>query len=405
MVRAGALSYVIVVSLVIASILGSLIALSYFSRITFIDLQIQNKLIINANSGFNILLASPEIEELELDLFEEETDSVLLKTQPWGIFDIGISIAHHKNKHFSKTALLGYPPDMNNEMALYLADLNRPLSLAGKTNISGNAYLPEAGVKRAYIERQNFVGNRLINGKQLRSARNLPELNQKHLSYIDDQFRYNDEFDDSVNDSIINTFDKPTIHINRDGNLRGYYKGNVIIHSANKLLVTNECQLEGIQIYSTEIIIENNFRGSAQFIATENIVVEDAVRLNYPSALVLLINDSDETKKNEIVLNNSSYVNGVVIINREENKRSLPKLLIHQNAIVHGEVYVKGFSEIHGAIHGSIYTEKFYLKTPSSIYENHLLNAEIDYYKRNKIFVGSNILEKSSSRKVMQWLN
>lgn len=405
MVRAGALSYVIVVSLVIASVLGSLIALSYFSRISFIDLQIQNKLITNANSGFNILLASPEIEELELNLFDEEIDSVLLKTQPWGVFEIGISIAHHKNKYFAKTALLGYPPDENNETALYLADLNRPLSLAGKTNINGNAYLPESGVKRAYIERQNFVGNRLINGKQLRSARNLPELNQKHLSYISNQFSYSGEFDDSENDSIINTFDKPTIHIYRDGNLRGYYKGNVIIHSANKLLVTNKCVLEGIQIYSDEIIIENNFRGSAQFIATENIIVEDDVKLIYPSALILLISDDNETNRNEIVLNSNSYTNGVIIISRNENKRSLPKLLIHQNAIIHGEVYVKGLSEIHGAIHGNIYTEKFYLKTPSSIYENHLLNAEIDYYKRDNVFVGSDILEKSSSRKVMQWQN
>ena len=403
MVRAGALSYVIVVSLLIASILGSLISLSYFNQRAIIDVNIQNRLVGNAVSGFNLLLASPEVVDSEIDLYEDEKDSVHLVTYPWGIFEVGIVTAHKGRKKFSKMGLLGYPPQENSEEALYLADKNRPLSLAGSTIIRGNAYIPEAGVKRAYIERQNFSGAQLINGRQMRSGRSLPELNEVQLANIHQCFNYQGNMEEFDGDSLVQTFDKPTLHIYQEGVLEGHYRGNIIIHANRPLLISSDCVLEGIQVYAPMIDIEEGFKGYGQFFATEHITVHEKVTLEYPSSIMVIADQN--LKETGIDLKTSSILNGLALITGNKKGTHLPKLLLHPMSLVHGEVYVQGLAELHGRIYGNIYADKFYLKTPSSIYENHLLNVEIDFFKRNKAYVGSNILTKNTSRKVMQWLN
>jgi hypothetical protein len=43
--------------------------------------------------------------------------------------------------------------------------------------------------------------------------------------------------------------------------------------------------------------------------------------------------------------------------------------------------------------------------TPSSVYENHLLNATIDVSKLSKHYVGINLVQESKIKKVVKWLN
>ena len=57
-----------------------------------------------------------------------------------------------------------------------------------------------------------------------------------------------------------------------------------------------------------------------------------------------------------------------------------------------------------GQVHGSLYTDKFLLSTPSSVYENHLLNATIDASALPASFVGVGLLNTNSEKKVVAWL-
>lgn len=74
---------------------------------------------------------------------------------------------------------------------------------------------------------------------------------------------------------------------------------------------------------------------------------------------------------------------------------------INENALVFGHVYSEGFVEIKGSVHGHVSCGNFRLRTPSSTYDNHLLNATIDFSKLSKKFVGSALLPSMNEKVVI----
>ena len=55
----------------------------------------------------------------------------------------------------------------------------------------------------------------------------------------------------------------------------------------------------------------------------------------------------------------------------------MPELIIEEEAEVDGLVYNKGKTQLRGTVNGSLYTSKFFLKTTSSSYENHILDGKV----------------------------
>ncbi|HYG38268.1 MAG TPA: hypothetical protein VD908_06600, partial [Cytophagales bacterium] len=167
MLKANALFIVIIVSLVIGIFCSSLILVSYFQRLQVQKDQLIKKLDLNANSAINILLSGSDIfsygEEKTMDLYGNDIDSVTIKKMLWGIFEIGSVNSFSKNFQKWKSIIYGYKLD-DRKCAIYLPDQNSPLSLGGSTFINGDCYLPESGVKRAYIEGQAFSFANLIQG-------------------------------------------------------------------------------------------------------------------------------------------------------------------------------------------------------------------------------------------------
>ena len=67
-------------------------------------------------------------------------------------------------------------------------------------------------------------------------------------------------------------------------------------------------------------------------------------------------------------------------------------------------VYVVGYTELKGSIHGSLISSRLLLRTAAATYENHLLNAEIDLSKLPKDFVGSAVLASMPTQRMIKWL-
>ena len=185
MLKGSALANALAIFLIIAGVSSSLILFSYYNRVEFIQLTKKEKLIDNAFSGVNYLIGLPDKVGLnqttEIDLFQNENDVVRLNRNLWGAFEIVSSTAYNETVSFSKTAMVGSNFVDNEGLALWLADLNKPLSLCGYTELVGTCYLPESGMKRAYIEGQSFIGTQLVQGESKKSERELPEINQEMI--------------------------------------------------------------------------------------------------------------------------------------------------------------------------------------------------------------------------------
>lgn len=422
MLKASSLFYAIAISILFALISSSLILFSHFNRIEFgYNLQMQ-RIQLNAVSGINFLLSKQDVIKLNekkvIDLFAENEDEVFLERKSWGAFEIAISRAVWKKDSITQIAQVGYGIPKGKQFSIYLADNDKPLSLCGFTKIKGLCYLPKAGVERAYIEGQSFSGEKLIDGEIKKSEKKLPPINEelvKSLALLCSIADARNTTSDSIiymedinkNENVKNSFEKRSIYIYSKNkiNLRGNaYEGNIIIVSDKEIKIASDAQLHDIIVMAPKIEIEEKFTGNIQAYARDTLVVKKRCQLNYPSVIGVI---RKEHSFNNILLKveEGASLDGLMF-GYQENIGVEKQLLIQieKDAKITGQIYSNGSVDLKGSIYGSVVCDKFMLGTPSSVYENHLLNATIDNTKLSANFVSSSLLEQSENKKLVKWL-
>lgn len=418
MLKAAALYYAIIVALIIAMMSGSLILLAHYHRFESTQFYVQRKLVDNSRSGINLLLAEKDItawrEPKWIDLFGEQTDSVSLKGDFWGLFKMVSATSKFKQHRFNRSALVGWHTKKEERPTLFLTDRNRPLSLCGKTLIKGVAHLPKAGVKRAYIEGQSFIGSKLIDGAVNNSTKQLPPFNEKSIAVNKELFSLTPKTDSVIlwdasvfNISLNRSFERSTLAILPAGNLRitdgATLSGNIRILCNNNLAVSANAQIEDVLVYAAGVTVEAGFHGNFQAFASDSIKVGAGCVLEYPSALCLL-NFADIQSLPFLSIGEETSVHGLVF--SVANRPRGAVLKVGKNANITGDVYVSGSVELKGDVYGHLFCQKFYLKTPSSVYENHLLNVVIDRSALSDEFVSSGLFlpTDNSQSAIVKWV-
>lgn len=409
-VKASAIYYALFLSVIIALILGSMILYSNLNRQFGNFIDVREILMDNAKSGIAYGQANfrelPYNNPMDLRLFGEKIDSVKITKKQWGAFTILSSEAHHNNQTYSKIALCG---EVNNETDpnLFIADQGRAISICGETRIEGLCHLPKSGIKRAYIEGKNYTGTEMVYGRQLVSASNLPPIDDDFINHFEDISGNIFLWDDNE-DTIHNSFENEAIHYINDNvtSLENIYvSGHVIIESKDSIFVGASTKLNNVILKSKVVYIEEGFVGTAQIIASKKIILEENVTLLYPSVLGLIEDEFPKKKSSEIMIADNSMVFGsVFLLSRESNFRKPVQLSIGHQSEVDGLVYCQGKTQLKGKVNGALYSQKFYLKTPSSSYENHLLDAQIlDQLPEDFVYI--NLLQSTNQLKRIEWLN
>ena len=421
MIKASSLFYAIVISLIIAIVTSSLILFAYLSRIEFENFAMDQRLNLNADSGLNLLTSQQTLVEAgqskSIDLYGTGEDSVFLSRKSWGAYEIAISKASFKNIKITRIAQIGYYPDSSSLYSLYLADQDKPLSLCGKTIVKGTAYLSKAGVKRAYIEGQSFIGNTLINGQIKPSERTLPSFNKELMAHIQSMFSKKMLSDnDSIimlqrelsGDSISNSFNDRSLVLTSANSItisNGLYEGNVAIISNKQITVEASAILKDVILAAPRIIIKDNFKGNFQAFASDSIIVKKNVSLYYPSVLAVVMGVNSPNVSAVVLNENDTLLGNIFAFKDDAYVLKQAGIVIPQKAVVVGQLYSNGYIDVKGTIKGSLMSNKILLVTPSSVYENHLLNAVIDVSQLPKGYVGINLVKESKGKKVVKWLN
>lgn len=421
MIKAGSLFYSIVFSLIISAITCSIIVSASLSRMHAETVKIDYLLSLNAISGLNLLQSRQSLVEPNhcklIDLFDKGTDSVYLWLQPWGAYEIAISKAVFKNREITRIAQLGKAcTDTADNYSIYLADEDKPLSLCGNTLIKGKAYLPKAGVKRAYIEGLSFTRSILVAGEIVLSARVFPSFNkfitnQTELAFSGKPFIENDsiiEIENELPDTISNSFRNKTLIYKSTAPVNivnGVYAGNIIILSLKQVNIAASVALNNILIYAPKVTVERGFRGNIQAFASDSIIIEKDVTLTYPSAIGLVARDSGSSNAVILLGENDTIAGAVFACKSKVNVLQRVGVVVQEKAVVTGQVYSNGFVDLKGTIYGSLICNKIMLSTPSSVYENHLLNAIIDRTRLPEMFTGINLNDKPSTKRIARWLN
>lgn len=419
MIRAGSLYFAIFISLVVNIILASVILFFHYSN-SYIDTQITLEQ-IDADTRAGITLALYDTSlfmsgmERSLRLYEtEDPDSdLILSKEYWGVFQIIRSSATWKNMSVMNMAMSGADLTTGEEIALYVADKDRYLSFSGATAITGTCYLPKLGVRMAFIEGQNFTGDKLVEGEIKTSNPELPPLRSGLLNankpYFGDTLPGNDSIAGTAEimntDTIIRSFQMRTLliyskepvvldHISLSGNIR--------IVSSQSIYVTKNLNAENIILYAPSIYFEKGFTGCLQAFAQDTLIAAENCDFTYPSCLGLI---SENINGIYMELKDNTRLAGCVFIHQDNKGANEPYLKINENAIVQGQVYCPGTVELKGRIAGSLYCHGFALRTFSAFYENYLLNATVDRPSLSGYYAGSFLLSGYEHAKMIQWLN
>jgi hypothetical protein len=412
-VRSGVLQLTLGISLVISILCASIILLVYYSKLSFLDKDIQNRLQDNANSGIQYIMATrSEIQFNQqeiLDLFSDGNDSVEVYRQPWGLFELCTSRSFQASHVYLKSAMITALPSDIGQAAIYSPDNNAPLYLVGNTIIKGTVYASDRKFSTGYIDGKGFNRPNLMEGDAKKSEPLLPELDtmllhQVKLILLHQESAYRLNSIDRIPTDTLISFENSKANYyysNQSIELDDSISGNIIIHSGIKVRITAEASLLDVLIIAPDIDIDKGFKGSVQCFATRSIIVGAESKLQYPSSLVLIGDEQDST----IVINHDAVVEGIAVIKgHDQTIGSKGVLKMEKGSILHGMAYINGAADIQGSIWGHITSRTFQAKVAGAVYGNHLLNGEIDGTKRSKYMPGNLLWANTKQFVIAKWI-
>jgi hypothetical protein len=417
MLRSNALFVVIVMSLVIGIIISAFVLLSMHYRFYVRKNLLHQRVELNAASGVELILAEGNRftygVDSPIDLFGTGADSVFLKKMRWGIFDVGVSRSCSRGVEAVRAFQIGSKPGELASAAVYLVDEGSSLAISGKTLLKGVCYLPEAVVRPVQISGNFFSGTKLVDGAVKRSATKLPPIDNQAVEKILDLF---DAKSDSLSRQFLmatdnikkieRSFRDTTMLVRKSGplTLTGNYSGNIILMSDTLITILSEASLTDVVIVAPEIIVKEGFQGNFQAFASKMISVENNCVLAYPSVLGIIKKDFSEEDQPSIVIQKGSVINGFVFSYQvvEDLRRTL--VSVEESSEVVGQIYSDGYLQVKGMVKGGVMCRKFVLNSPSSFYENYLLNATIDHTLLSSQYLAPSMLQNEQTKNIVKWL-
>lgn len=191
-IYSGALQFTIFISVIIALLLAGVVMLMYTHRY-FIE---QSKAIIAniqfTDTGLAALMMQTSTSTDTIDLAipdSEENQTIRIHLSNWGLFEKAYVKAHNREKYFTKLSLLGSCTEPSQRVALYLQETYKPLVVVGNTKITGNAFLPEQGIRTGNINGNSYYGSKMIYGAVKNSAAECQSYNYCCNNHYNKKFR------------------------------------------------------------------------------------------------------------------------------------------------------------------------------------------------------------------------
>lgn len=413
--KAGALQFALLIGVLVALILSSFLMLTYVqqSLVKRINLGAHTRALCHEGISYALLNNLAYDLDITPDIAGADLGNITLRRMHWGIYDKVISQAKDQAGDYQKIALIGGQLPQYIRTAIHLEDTNTPLILMGNTSIHGNVLLSEKGIRAGNIAKKQYTGSELVKGKIGIGTPRLPPILPIKRQYLERLIFGGVPLLDSLfiqSDSKAMTlpFDGPPRWLYRKGAiiLDGQYAGNLIIKSESNIYVSSNANLNNVIIIAPRIEIASGFSGSLQAMATEYIDVQENVQLDYPSTLILWEKTDNNLSKNQqfgITINEGSRVAGSLLFIGESQRRDLkPNISIKTNALVLGEIYNQGNTEVLGSVHGSVYTHTFVTELRGSVYQNHIYNGEINSFELPESFGGLQL--NSTKKNIVAWV-
>lgn len=314
-------------------------------------------------------------EEKIFQLYETDSASTIsFVTQQWGFYEyIRVS---SQNGNFSSTRLLGKKQECDHRAVLWLCDRNRALSLSGETEIRGKIFIPLNGINYTEIDGEYYKGEEIPYAFLDIAGAQLPPIDSTTLVFPESLKEYRDQSDElSVNTDTYYSFNGPTNYFNLTEN-RGeiVLRGNAVLF-ADELKISASSKINEVIIVARKVTIEEGFTGSMQIFCSDSVLIEENVKLQYPSGIYV----GAEINYPYVSLSDNSEINGYVIILGKIRDEELlfPSYRQSAKALLRGLLYVDGTTNIQGELSGAVYLKDCFFTSGQDVYAGTLSNTRI----------------------------
>ena len=384
MVKAHSLLYAMYICLIISIICGSLLYLANLYNQLNLHFNLEEEMYIHNQSEVNFALGNQiSYEELPIDKNSKIKGNYEVKQ--YGLLTILLANSVLRNDTISSAHFVGsYSLD---KTAIYLANFTKSLSYSGNLKLVGDNELPTTYIEASYIT--NKPNNLITQGKTSISELMLPEINTKFKEVfqgINAEKTILSQVEKPKDSMFFNSFQNTTKEVYVNSVLSNViFKGNFVLRSKDSIRVKKNTILEDVILMAPKITFEEGFTGTVQAFASKEIKLEQKVILNYPS-VVCVYNPTFE--ESLIKIKKECKITGAVVLFGSTlesiNKNNVE---IDQEGLIFGDIYCTGRLDLKSKVYGSVYTNRFYLKTTSSTYDNMISDIEINTSKRPKYFI------------------
>ena len=342
------------------------------------ELYIQNQSVLNFALGNKTIAA--EIEKDENSGIEGSYE-----TKPYGLLSLVLTKSYISNDTVSSVHFVGARNLDKN--AIYLTNLSKSLYYSGKVKLIGNNQLPSPFIETSYIN--NNLNQLVVKGENTISETFLPEINadfKKIFQGIKSEKIKLSDVERPKDSLYYNSFFNATKEISVKSTLgNSIFKGNFILRSEDSIRIKKNTVLEDVILIAPKVTFEEGFKGTVQVFATKGIELEEKVTLNYPS-VICVYNESNEESK--IKIKKGCHITGAVVLFGNTNDLIGKNTIeVDEDGLLYGDLYCSGKLMLKSNVYGSVYTNRFFLKTSSSSYENMISDIEINTVKRPDYFI------------------
>lgn len=408
--KGNSLVVTVVISLILAIICSSVIMLAYLNRTQQFKDGLDDKLRANLESAINIVLAdtlittSPIVDRV--DLFDEGKDSVIMKKELWGIFQVGTVAAFHGR--FSKQNVFFYgpftPPYM--EGCLYVADHDRGIAVVGNAKLIGDGYLPPAGIKPAYIDQRGYNNDKLIYGKIKESARSLPLLKTQIMKRLDTLLFHQSISSAEIPDSASQNFSDTALNFYRKGTIvlsNCSFTGHILIKSDTAIEVDASAKLKDVVLVAPVIRFRKGTNAVVQAFAADSLIIEEGCGFEYPSAFVM-IKRKEATLQNKMMIGSNCRIQGIILSACNDKDLYRSSVEIGSGTKIRGVIYTMGYLTLRADVEGVTMTDFFIYRSPAATYENYLVDIVLDRRQLPGHFLLPSVFDNSSAQEIVQWV-
>lgn len=384
--KGGALYISILVSILIGITLSLFILLGNYNQRTITVLAQDSQLHYNLKSAFQLAQSGYFSKEQNNSWIKNQVndDSIKVKKINWGAYLI--ICAQSKNRHHSLSQSGLFGTYMTADTGLMVSDNSRPVGLSGPIAFKANCFLPRAGIKPAYIEGQSYQSS-ANNAVFLRPSPNqIPQINSDLVKALREEQEGLNVYLDSVSSTVPSmynqSFEKKTLVCQvRSGALNGLHLKNNIKLVCGDVDIDSSCHFENILIICSKARFKKGFRGQVHVIASDSISMDSNCEFMYPSSFVLLPAQQSGNTFNSIQFNKDCrFSGGVLAISGNTGGNTDQKVFIksHAGSEINGLIYSSDYIHAEGTLNATVIANKLLLKTPSAVYENHLLSCDIN---------------------------